>query len=353
MNKKYFPQYRHCRRFGDATTRGLAAPPAVNGKRMARNVRAKAGKGGEELLLAELIERLKPEIAAEKDRLRQEGKLWPLPRRLHSATGLRLPRLWGFAPRAWYRSRIFYDWFTSLSRCPSKMRGKEVPTVRILIAEDEREIGKVLKALLERNKYSVDWVTNGEDACDYIMTGNYDAVILDIMMPGRDGVAVLREIRARGCTVPVLFLTARSGLADRIEGLDAGADDYLPKPFASTELLARVRAMLRRRSSYLPELLTLGDLTLNCSAFELSANGKSVRLNNKEFQIMELFMRSPRSLFSTEQLMTRIWGWDTDSEVNVVWTNIAYLRRKLHELGSLVEIRSVRGAGYVLEAPPC
>lgn len=225
--------------------------------------------------------------------------------------------------------------------------------MRILIAEDEREIGKVLKVLLERNKYGVDWVSNGEDAYDYIMTGNYDGIILDIMMPGKDGVSVLREIRAQGCTVPVLLLTAKTELADRVEGLDAGADDYLPKPFASTELLARVRAMLRRRSSYLPELLTHGDLTLNCSAFELSANGKTVRLNNKEFQIMELFMRSPHSLFSTEQLMTRIWGWDTDSEINVVWTNIAYLRRKLNELGSLVEIRSVRGAGYVLEAPSC
>ena len=225
--------------------------------------------------------------------------------------------------------------------------------MRILIAEDEREIGKVLKALLERNKYSVDWVDNGDDAYDYMMTGNYDGAILDIMMPGKDGVAVLREIRAQGCTVPVLFLTAKTGLADRVEGLDTGADDYLPKPFASTELLARVRAMLRRGASYLPELLTLGDLTLNCSAFELSANGRNARLSNKEFQIMELFMRSPRTLFSTEQLMTHIWGWDTDTEVNVVWTNISYLRRKLNELGSLVEIRSVRGAGYVLEAPPC
>lgn len=225
--------------------------------------------------------------------------------------------------------------------------------MRILIAEDEREIGKVLKTLLERNKYSVDWVDNGDDAYDYMMTGNYDGAILDIMMPGKDGVAVLREVREQGCAVPVLLLTAKAGLADRVDGLDAGADDYLPKPFASTELLARVRAMLRRGSSYLPELLTLGDLTLNCSAYELSANGKSMRLNNKEFQIMELFMRSPHTLFSTEQLMTRIWGWDTDSEINVVWTNITYLRRKLHKLGSAVEIRSVRGAGYVLEAPPC
>ena len=141
-------------------------------------------------------------------------------------------------------------------------------------------------------------------------------------MPGKDGVAVLREIREQGCTVPVLLLTAKTELADRVVGLDAGADDYLPKPFASTELLARVRAMLRRGSSYLPELLTFGNLTLSCSVFELSVHGKNMRLSNKEFQIMELFMRSPRALFSTEQLIPHTWGWNLDSEANVVWTNI-------------------------------
>ena len=225
--------------------------------------------------------------------------------------------------------------------------------MRLLIAEDEQEIGKVLKTLLERNKYSVDWVRTGEDALEYILAGNYDGVILDIMMPGLDGMEVLQEIRKRGCGVPVLFLSAKSSLGDRVDGLNAGADDYLPKPFASTELLARVRAMLRRSCTYLPEQLTLGDLTLNCAAYELSCGGKTARLNNKEFQIMELFMRSPHILFSTEQLMEHIWGWDTETEINVVWTNIAYLRRKLNTLGTAVEIRSVRGAGYVLEGPSC
>lgn len=225
--------------------------------------------------------------------------------------------------------------------------------MRLLIAEDEREIDRLLKTLLERNRYSVDWVDNGNDALEYILSGNYDGAILDIMMPGMDGIEVLRQARDQGCTIPALFLTARAGLGDRVEGLDAGADDYLSKPFASTELLARVRAMLRRGTSYLPELLTLGNLTLNCSAFVLSTHGQTVRLNNKEFQIMELLMRSPGSLFSTEQLMERIWGWETDTEINVVWTNIACLRRKLSALGASVTIRSVRGAGYLLEGPLC
>ena len=225
--------------------------------------------------------------------------------------------------------------------------------MRLLIAEDEREIGRVLKTILERNRYSVDLVDNGEDALDYLLTGNYDGAVLDIMMPGRDGMAVLRELCGRGSPVPVLILTAKSGLEDRVDGLNAGADAYLSKPFATTELLARVRAMLRRGANYTPELLTPGDLTLNCSAFELTAHGRTVRLNNKEFQIMELLLRNPNNIFSAQQLMERIWGWDTEAEINVVWTNIAYLRRKLTALGVHVEIRSVRGAGYVLEESAC
>ena len=225
--------------------------------------------------------------------------------------------------------------------------------MRLLIAEDEREIGRTLKAILERSRYSVDWVDNGEDALDYALTGNYDGVVLDILMPGKDGLAVLKELREQGSTVPVLFLTAKSALGDRVEGLNAGADDYLPKPFASTELLARVRAMLRRGDTYTPEVITFGDLSLNCSAFEMSGPEETIRLNNKEFQVMELFMRSPNNIFSAEQLMERIWGWESETEISVVWTNISYLRRKLDALDVHVEIRSVRGAGYVLEEILC
>lgn len=225
--------------------------------------------------------------------------------------------------------------------------------MRLLVAEDEREIGKALKLILERSKYSVDWVDNGTDALEYLLTGSYDGAVLDIMMPGQDGIAVLMALRRAGLSTPVLLLTAKAELSDRVAGLDAGADDYLPKPFASSELLARVRAMLRRREQFTPDLLTFEDLTLNCSAYELGSAHGVLRLTNKEFQIMELLMRSPHHIFSSEQLMERIWGWDSDTEINVVWTNIAYLRRKLARLKVRAEIRSVRGAGYMLEAIPC
>ena len=225
--------------------------------------------------------------------------------------------------------------------------------MRLLVAEDEREIGKALKLILERSKYSVDWVDNGTDALEYLLTGSYDGAVLDIMMPGQDGIAVLTALRRAGLSTPVLLLTAKTELSDRVAGLDAGADDYLPKPFASSELLARVRAMLRRREQFTPDLLTFEDLTLNCSAYELGSTHGVLRLTNKEFQIMELLMRSPHHIFSSEQLMERIWGWDSDTEINVVWTNIAYLRRKMTRLKVRAEIRSVRGAGYMLEAIPC
>ena len=225
--------------------------------------------------------------------------------------------------------------------------------MRLLVAEDEREIGKALKLILERSKYSVDWVDNGTDALEYLLTGSYDGAVLDIMMPGQDGIAVLMALRRAGLSTPVLLLTAKAELSDRVAGLDAGAGDYLPKPFASSELLARVRAMLRRREQFTPDLLTFEDLTLNCSAYELGSTHGVLRLTNKEFQIMELLMRSPHHIFSSEQLMERIWGWDSDTEINVVWTNIAYLRRKLARLKVRAEIRSVRGAGYMLEAIPC
>ena len=225
--------------------------------------------------------------------------------------------------------------------------------MRLLVAEDEREIGKALKLILERSKYSVDWVDNGTDALEYLLTGSYDGAVLDIMMPGQDGIAVLTALRRAGLSTPVLLLTAKTELSDRVAGLDAGADDYLPKPFASSELLARVRAMLRRREQFTPDLLTFEDLTLNCSAYELGSAHGVLRLANKEFQIMELLMRSPHHIFSSEQLMERIWGWDSDTEINVIWTNIAYLRRKMTRLKVRAEIRSVRGAGYMLEAIPC
>ena len=222
--------------------------------------------------------------------------------------------------------------------------------MRLLIAEDELEISKVLKMVLEQQKYAVDVVDNGADALDYILDGDYDGVILDLMMPRMDGIEVLRRLRAEENATPVLVLTARSEVSDRVEGLDAGADDFLPKPFAITELLARVRAMLRRRANYVPNVLKLGNLSLDCGRYQLYTGGeRRVQLIGKEFQLMEYLMRNPKRIFSTQELMERIWGWNSEAEINVVWTNIAYLRRKLRELNATAEIRSVRGAGYCME----
>lgn len=222
--------------------------------------------------------------------------------------------------------------------------------MRLLIAEDELEISKVLKMVLEQQKYAVDVVDNGADALDYILDGDYDGAILDLMMPRMDGIEVLRRLRAEENATPVLVLTARSEVSDRVEGLDAGADDFLPKPFAITELLARVRAMLRRRANYVPDVLKLGNLSLDCGRYQLYTGGeRRVQLSGKEFQLMEYLMRNPKRIFSTQELMERIWGWNSEAEINVVWTNIAYLRRKLRELNATAEIRSVRGAGYCME----
>ena len=225
--------------------------------------------------------------------------------------------------------------------------------MRVLIAEDEVEIAKALKVMLERSKYSVDIVHNGNDAYDYIIMSTYDAIVLDIMMPGMDGLAVLEKIRSEGVTTPVLFLTAKGQLDDRVAGLNAGADDYLPKPFATAELIARVKALTRRSDVYAPVVLSLGNTRLDCNSYELSCGGKPIRLNNKEYQMMELLMRHPHQIFSTEHLMEKIWGLDAEAEIDVVWTYIGFLRRKLKLLGAGVEIKTVRGAGFSLEEIPC
>lgn len=225
--------------------------------------------------------------------------------------------------------------------------------MRILIAEDEVSIAKALKVMLERNKYVVDAVYNGTDAVDYACTNVYDALILDIMMPGMDGIAALTAIRRSGVTTPALFLTAKAEVEDRVAGLDAGADDYLPKPFAASEFLARVRALTRRSGGYAPALLRLGNTTLDCGQYTLSTPAGSLRLNNKEYQLMELFLRHPRQVFSSEHLMQKLWSMDSAAEMDVIWTYIGFLRKKLKLLEADVEIRTIRGAGYALEELPC
>lgn len=221
--------------------------------------------------------------------------------------------------------------------------------MRLLIAEDDRDISKALTALFEHNNYSVDAVYNGNDGYDYALEGNYDGIILDIMMPGMDGLEVLKALRSAGCVTPVLLLTAKADIEDRVNGLDAGADDYLPKPFAANELLARVRAMLRRKENYQADILQFEGLTLNLSTFELSFGGISMRLVSREFQMLQLLLQSPGAVVSTEQFMERIWGWDSDVEVSIVWVYISNLRKKLDKLKCPVGIRAVRGVGYCIE----
>ena len=225
--------------------------------------------------------------------------------------------------------------------------------MRILIAEDEVTIARALKVMLEKNKYAVDMVHNGNDALDYIQATTYDALVLDIMMPGKDGIEVLKTARAEGITTPALFLTAKAEVADRVAGLDAGADDYLPKPFASSEFLARVRALVRRSNAYASSVLRFGNTALDCGQYILRAALGEIRLNNKEYQLAELFMRHPHQVFSSEHLMEKVWGLDAEAEIDVVWTYIGFLRKKLKQIGADIEIRTIRGAGYALEETGC
>ena len=222
--------------------------------------------------------------------------------------------------------------------------------MRILIAEDDPKLRKTLVHIFEHNHYAVDSVDNGTDAYEFAASGEYDGLVMDVMMPGMDGVKVLQKLRAAGVTTPALFLSARTEVHQRIEGLDAGADDYLPKPFATQELLARVRAMLRRKDNFTPDLLTVGTLTLNRSTFELQCGSRIQPLSSKEFQVMEMLMRHPGQILTAEQLITHIWGWDSNVDTSVVWVHISNIRKKIDALGATVIIKFVRNAGYVLEA---
>lgn len=225
--------------------------------------------------------------------------------------------------------------------------------MRLLLAEDEQDLSKALCAILKHNNYSVDAVYDGQDALDYGLSENYDGIILDIMMPKKNGIEVLTELRKSGVDTPVLILTAKGEVDDKILGLDSGADDYLTKPFAMGELLARIRALTRRKADFTPNLLSSGNLSLNRETFELSVDGDSIRLGNKEFQMMEMLMSNPGRLISTEQFMEKIWGYETEAEINVVWVYISYLRKKLASLKASLEIKAVRGVGYTLEETKC
>lgn len=221
--------------------------------------------------------------------------------------------------------------------------------MRLLLAEDERSLAKAIVTILEKNNFSADAVYDGQAALDYLESGNYDGAILDIMMPKLDGIEVLKRLRARGNPIPVLLLTAKAEIDDKVLGLDSGANDYLTKPFNSRELLARIRAMTRTPSSPSGTQLRMGNITLDRASFELYSPSGSFRLANREFQMMEILMTNPRCLISTERFLEKIWGYDSEAELSVVWVYISYLRKKLAALNANIQIKASRNAGYSLE----
>ena len=221
--------------------------------------------------------------------------------------------------------------------------------MKLLIAEDDPRLLKSLVYIFEKNKYTVDGVSDGAAALDYALSDEYDGIILDIMMPVMDGIEVLKNIRNKKITTPVLFLTARTEVGQRVEGLDAGADDYLPKPFSTQELLARVRAMLRRKDNYTADIVECKGLVLNRSTYQLGSGENLLSLSGREFQIMEMLILRRGNMISTEQLISHIWGWDTNVDTSVVWVHISNLRKKLAALDCGAEIKFIRSGGYVLE----
>lgn len=224
--------------------------------------------------------------------------------------------------------------------------------MRLLLAEDERELSAALQAVLKRNHYEVDAVYDGGEAYDYLQTGNYDGFILDVMMPVMDGFTLLKKIRNERNNVPVLMLTARAEVDDRVQGLDLGADDYLTRPFAMKELLARIRSITRRVTEAESSSLQLGNVVLDLSVFTLEVEGNKERLPNKEFQMLQMFLANPSQIISTERFMEKIWGFDSDADIQVVWVYISYLRKRLKAMGANVVIRAKRNQGYFVEVEP-
>ena len=224
--------------------------------------------------------------------------------------------------------------------------------MKLLYAEDERSLSEAVVDVLEYHKYKVDAVYDGQDALDWAENDQYDGIILDIMMPKLSGLQVLERLRARGCKTPVLLLTAKAEVEDRIQGLDLGADDYLPKPFAMGELLARIRAMLRRREEFTPDVLELGNLKLDRQSYALCVGENRMVLPKLEFQMMELFLLNKGIYLSTEDILVKVWGYDTEAEIGIVWVYISYLRKKLAALRANVAIKAKRNIGYTLELTP-
>ena len=221
--------------------------------------------------------------------------------------------------------------------------------MRLLLAEDEEAMAEAVVAFLEYHHYDVDWVNNGTDALETARLGIYDVVILDIMMPGMDGLTVLRTLRGEGNTTPVLLLTAKGEIRDKVLGFETGSDDYLTKPFAMDELRVRIEALTRRGQNYQGGQISFGDLILDKSGYALKTGEKSCPLSHREYHLIELFMRNPHIYFSADTLLDRVWGMDAEVDYGTVWVHISGLRKKLESLDAGVEIRSKRGVGYALE----
>jgi len=221
--------------------------------------------------------------------------------------------------------------------------------MRLLLAEDEKDLSRALVSVLKKNNYSVDPVYNGQDAIEYIVEGNYDGAILDIMMPVKDGIEVLKEVRLKGINIPIIMLTAKAEIENRVEGLDYGADDYLTKPFAVPELLARIRTMTRRKTEGRSDnVITVSNLKLDISTNELVTDIGKEFIANKEFQMMEMMMLNKDQFISVDRLFEKIWGYDSEADMSVVWVNISNIRKKLKKLDAKVEITAKRNIGYRL-----
>lgn len=221
--------------------------------------------------------------------------------------------------------------------------------MKILYAEDEKNMSDAIVDILTYHNYNVDAVYDGQDALDYAKLEKYDGIILDIMMPKLNGLEVLKQLRESGCKTPVMLLTAKSQIEDKIDGLELGADDYLAKPFDTREFIARLRAMLRRKEVYTPNILSYGNVCLNSSHYELSVGDKSTILPKPECRLMEFLLINSSTFVPTEDLLTNIWGYNTDAEIGIVWVYISYLRKKLAKLGADIEIKAKRNIGYKLE----
>jgi len=220
--------------------------------------------------------------------------------------------------------------------------------MKILLVDDERQLTEALSAILKKNNFSVDCAYNGEDGLDLALSGIYDVIVLDIMMPKIDGLSVLKTLRANKCSTPILMLSAKSEIADKIDGLNLGADDYITKPFNTDELIARIRALMRRKATFTGDVLTFADITLDRDTFNLCKGDKKIALGKKEFQILEMLFIANGKIINKEKFIEKIWGFESEAEYNTIEVYVSFLRKKFMAVGATTEIKSIRGIGYTL-----